>query len=86
METKIRALLKYSGMNEAEMDSAIRASKAGGAELAKLYFELGETGRLAMGISEEILVAYGDNTEAVFVRLTESLEDIPEDVKTKYNL
>lgn len=88
VEERVRALLNYSkevsGLTDEEIDKAVNGMRGTHQEVIKIMSSLGETGQLALGVTEEALVMYGDQWSSVMVRMQNQLDEINDDKEFEY--
>ena len=87
VETRIRALMRYTEkFTPEQIDEYIANMKGSHQEMIESLSNLGNTGALAVGVTEEALAMYGDQWSDVMIRMQNDIDKLPEDVKTEYNL
>lgn len=82
----IKNSLKRLGYNEKEIDEKIKLAYGERDTYVRLMGELGETGRLAMGVGQRTLDTYGEKWVDVLSNVQKQIDGLDDDVVTKYNL
>lgn len=82
----IKNLLLQSDVSEEVANDMIARARSSKSEYIQLMGELGETGELALGVSQQALDMYGDKWSVVMGIVQEKIDTLDEEVVTKYNL
>lgn len=87
VEERIRALMKYSNeFTDDEINEYMNKIKGTHQEMIQVMSELGVTGELALGVSEEALVKFGDKWSDVMIEMQDGVDKLPSDKVLEYQL